>query len=547
MATSYVFNGKLIKIPGSYSEIKSGIKNPPVALPFGNVLVIDTGSGATYGGGAGVSGQLSQGKDSIYQFDNIFDFRDFAKGGLWWLLGQPLFRPGRLGVKGISKIFFIKAATTTPATIQYDFDDSDISTSSPGHGSSLTIKVTDEGLIGNGLLSSGVLTKGFAAKVSKGTIDTSKFIMTFYRGTYKGLDQNNLPFDGITAAQSTAQVVAKSPECTTIQDLLDWMAIDFLFNKNFKLTSSSIVGGGVLSAADYNFWATYNVATGGTEDYSDPLLLDEVLTAVADLDINFILSDKYKTNAISTTNDTIAAAAVNDIKFAPEVYIAGGNDVNDFDSVSLAACTHFDSDSVSIIHGAVKKQSQQGLRIYDSIYHAAAMLGKEAGQEPQVPLAFKALDFDGMTHSLNDKEVTKALDKGLLVTRLSSAGTFDIIKGINSLQRNSFLVNDDGTTASKQIKRIARQLNKEIIVNSYNDLLKDPNGVNRNTLSEVDVNAWLVKYLKSKKATPDVENLIIDFQDIVIVRQADAYKISYKFTPNSEINFLFSTGLIINI
>ena len=71
MATTFNFNGQTIIIPGSYSTIKSGMKNPPIELSFGNILVIDTGSGAGYGGGAGVAGQYSQGKDSIYEFDNI--------------------------------------------------------------------------------------------------------------------------------------------------------------------------------------------------------------------------------------------------------------------------------------------------------------------------------------------------------------------------------------------------------------------------------------------------------------------------------------------
>lgn len=546
MATSFNFNGQTIDIPGSYSTIKSGMKNPPVELSFGNILVIDTGSGAGYGGGAGVAGEFSQGKDSIYEFDNIADFRDFAKGGLWWLLGQPLFRPSGLGVNGISKISYIKAASTTAARMSFHFADADVSVSRSTF-SEFLIAVTDEGLIGNGELVSGNLTKGFAAKLSAGVIDTDAFVLTFYRGTYKGLDQNNLPFDGINEANSTPLVVAKSPEFTNASELASWMKTDFLFNKHFKLISDPvIVGTGELSAADIVTYGSYNLASGGTESYVSAQYLTDVLTAVVDLDINFIFADQYGANAQSAQNYQILSHIVEDSKFKPELYVAGGDDINTFESISLATAVYYDNDAVTVVHGAVKKQSQQGMRIYNSMYHAAAVLGREAGQEPQVPLTFKSLDFDGMTHSLNDKEVKKALKKGVVVTRLEG-NSFDIVKGINTLQENTFLVNDDGTTHSKQMKRIARQLNKEIIVEAKRMLLKDPNGVNRNTLSEVDVKAWLIGYLKLKTATVENDNLILSFQDIVVTRQQDGYFINYKFVPNSEISFLFFTGLIIGV
>lgn len=541
MPTSFVFNGKIVKIPGAYSTIKSGMKNPPIALPYGNVLIIDTGSGAGWGGGAGVAGQFSSGKDSIYEFDNIGDYRDFQKGGIHWLLGQPLFRPGGVGYNGVSKISFIKAATTTGAVIQYDFDDTDASVSGQPSGSSLTIAVTDEGLIGNGTLVSGNLTKGFAGKMSAGVIDPTKFVLTFYRGTYKGLDQNSLPFDGISEANSIATVVAKSPEVSNIQELIDWMRIDYLFNKSFKLVNSTIIGTGDLAPEDLNYYKNYNLASGGTETYGDPALLASVLEAVIDSDINFILSDQYGANATSTNNMSILDHIVNESKFKPELYIGGGNDVNDFRSVSIAAAQAFNNDSVSLVHGGIFKQSQQGLRTYNVLYHTAAMMAREAGLEPQTPITFKNLDFDGMTHTLTDKEAELALDSGVLITRLDGS-TYDIIKGINTLQDNDYLINDNSTTSSKQIKRIARQLNKEIIVNAKQQLLKQPNGVNRGSLSEQDVENWLVGYLKTKKPS-----LILDFSEIVVTRQQDGFFISYKFVANSEISFLFFTGFLVGL
>lgn len=522
------------------------MKNPIIELPFGNILIIDTGSGAGYGGGAGIAGEFSQGKDAIYDFDNISDFRDFAKGGLWWLLAQPLFRPAGLGYNGVSKISYVKAASTVGARMSFHFADADISVSRSTF-SEFLIAVTDEGLIGNGELVAGNLTKGFAAKLSAGTIDTNAFVLTFYRGTYKGLDQNNLPFDGINEANSTPLVVAKSPEFTTATELAAWMKVDYLFNKHFKLISDPvIVGTGELSAADIVTYGSYTLASGGAESYVSTQYLTDVLTAITDLDINFIFADQYGANAQSAQNYEILSHIVETSKFKPELYIGGGDDVNTFESISLATAVYYNNDSVTVVHGGVKKQSQQGMRNYNVMYHAAAVLGREAGLEPQIPITFKALDFDGVAHPLNDKEVIKGLKKGVVMTRLEGS-SFDIVKGVNTLQENTFLVNDDGTTHSKQMKRIARQMNKEIKVESKRTLLKNPNGVNRNTLSAVDVEAWLKKYLKTKIATIENDNLILSYQDIVVTRQQDGYFINYKFVPNSEISFLFFTGLIIGV
>lgn len=551
MSTQFNFNGQNIKIPGVYSNIKSGIRNPSVALPYGNLLIVDTGSGAGYGGGAGIDGELASGKDAIYEFDNIEDFRNFSKGGYWWLLAQPLFRPAGLGVNGVSKIYFAKAATTTAASMTYTFygDGGASLSQSIGNvvnGGVLNIKVTDEGLIGNGTLNGSVLTKGFAAKMSAGKINTSKFVLTFYRGAYTGLDQNGLPYDGISELDSTPVVLAKSPEFDNIQTLIDWMAIDANFLKYFKLTSSLVNGTGVVDADDLADNTAYKLAAGGTESYAASTLIDSTLTAVEDLLVNFILSDKSGSDAQSTINTKLVEFSTVDSKWNPEVYIAGGDDVNTFETYTIAAAEAFDNDSVSIVHGAIYKQSQQGLRTYNALYHAAAYVGREAGLAPQVPLTFKNLDFDGIVHKLNDREVTQALDAGVLTTRLEN-GSFDIVKGINSLQQNTFLVNDNGTTHSKQIKRIARQLNNGIRVNAKAELLKQPNGVNRNTLTINDVESWTAKYLKAQIALPDNDNLILSFQDIVVTRNADAYNISYKFVPNSEISFLFFTGLLIGI
>lgn len=553
MATSFVFNNRTIKLPGAYSTIRSGIRNPALALGFGNTLVIDTGSGVNYGGGAGINGALKSGKDALYTFDNVRDFRNFVKGGIWWLLGGPLFLPGGGANAGISSLTYVRALTTVPAEIDIPFgaqDDSDSDMDSSNDGN-VVIQVRDEGVIGNGQLTGSILSKGYAAKVIAGVVDPTKFIVQFWRGTFKGLDtdvSSGVPYDGIAAADTQAELVVQSPEVNTVQALVDWMqdesGLGFEFNQFFKLKEFTIAPGTdeILSEDITN---GYNLASGGSETFSADRL-NEVLQAIGDLYFDFILADGFGANALSVSNQTIVDWVTNTAKIKPDVYIASGSTAGEF-ATSIAVANSYNSQYVTVVHGGAKKidLGNRAFKEYKSIYKAAALLGREAGLEPQVPLTFKGIGIDGEVHPLNDNQAIQALDEGVLVTRLDN-GSFEVVKGVNTLQNNQYLVNPDGTTHDKQLARIVRQLNKEIVVNAKQQLLKKPNGSNRNTVSTADVKAWLEGYLNSKVADESVDNLILSFSNIEVTVNQDAYEVTYAFVPNFSVSFLFFVGLVID-
>lgn len=557
MSTSFVFEGRRVVIPGAYSVIKSGIKNPALALEFGNTLIIDTGSGTGFGGGAGINGTLKSGIEAINTFDNVRDFRNFVRGGLWWLLGGPLFFPGGGASGGVSSLTYIKAATTVPAEIEVLFgaqEDSDSDTDSTNDGS-VTVQVRDEGVVGNGVLTGDVLTQGYGAKVIAGQSDPTKFILQFWRGTYKGLDtaiSNGVPFDGIAAADTVAELVVQSPEVSTVQELVTWMqntnGIGYAFNQFFKLKTYTL-GSVTDEILSQDLTNGYELAAGGTETFSASDLTD-ALDAIADVNYDFILADKWGADARHANNLAIQTWITTTAKIKPDLYVAAGSTIGEFNSgagSSVAIAQAYNSQYVTVVHGGAKKIDigGQAFKEYKSIYKAAVMLGREAGMEPQIPLTFKGLGIEGELHSLTTKEVTTALDEGVLVSRLDN-GTFDVVKGINTLQNNSFLVNPDGTTHSKQLARIIRQLNKEIVVNARQQLLKKPNGSNRNTLSPEDVKAWLEGYLSTKTATDIDDNLILSFQNVTVEVSGDKYDVTYAFTPNFEVSFLVFTGVMID-
>ena len=118
MATKFMFDNKKISLPGAYSTVQMSAKQLPSTAVFGKILVIDTGSGAGYGGGSGIAGVLANGKDAIYSFNDPQEFRNYVKGGIWSVLGEKLFNPV-VGRAGTPQLLFTRACATTPATMTF--------------------------------------------------------------------------------------------------------------------------------------------------------------------------------------------------------------------------------------------------------------------------------------------------------------------------------------------------------------------------------------------------------------------------------------------
>lgn len=655
MSTKYFFNNQEISIPGAYATVKSGIKNPALALAFGNTLIIDTGSGKFFGGGSGVAGTLKTGKDALYTFNNSGDSRSFFKGGIWWLLSQPLFAPGGGAPAGISSLTYIRAKATVPAEITIPFG-------APGGGvddGSVIVQLRDEGYVGNGVLGDEVratstvtvtsagadgdsisivqsgetlatyvkqsgdtialvvaglvasitavglsevvssnatqlvirsirgkaatpngsaptisvtgtaggsatnfltgaegtrLTRGMGAKVIAGVLDPAKFIVQFWRGTFKGVDSdisNGVAYDNIPELSTVAELLVESPELNTVTALVAWMndtaGAGFVFNTFLKLKTSVIAATDQIVTADIT--PLYIKAIGGTESFSMSNLT-AALSAISDLNFDFILADKWGDKARSAENIAIQDYITNTLKIKPHMVVGGGKALSKWNSGATSSnqmAIAFNSQHVILAHGGVNITDVGGnaFKDYDSIYKAADVVGRIAGIEPQNPPTFKSLGIQGELHKLEDKDVKLGLNSGVLMSREDS-GSFDIVKGINTLQNNQYLVNPDGTTHSVQLGRIIRQLNKEIVVNAKNTLLKKPNGANRKTVSAEDVKTWLEGYLQSKTVTDQRDDLILSFQSIDVKVVQDAYQITYAVVPNFEVSFLFFTGVIVD-
>lgn len=546
MATEVNFEGKKIILPGVYSVVKSGIKNPPITLSYGNILIIDDGLGAGYGGGAGINGTLSNGIDNVYPVDNIEDFRTLTKGGYWYTLAKPLFEPQpQPGINGVSTVYYVRAATTVAAEMSY------IPTGGGGFGGTFEVQCRDEGLIGNGALDSGSvdLRKGYAFKVKVGVLDPAKFIIEFYQGTFTGLAGDGYPYGSSTELNSPPKTIVTSREFTDFNDMVAWATDDAIFQSYFAIKTATVSDTGAMNSGDLK--ATYQLASAGAETFASTDFTD-TLNAVATLRYSFLLSDKYGANAEHANNDLLLSHVLDeDTSFEKMIFIGGGVDSSKFVTESQSASVHFNTDRVVVTHSGVKISSSltpNRIREWDALYTTCLVLGRIAGLEPQTPGTFKTLPLVGVQHELTNAEKKTGLQLGLLMIHYDTqllTPNYTILQAVNTLQNNINMINEDGTTPEISIRRIAAQLNLELTINGRRDLLGNEEGPNLNTLTDRTIIDWTAGQLAFRTATPTDDNLIIEYRNISVTTDQDAKLVTYEFKPNSPINKFFLTGFMV--
>jgi hypothetical protein len=323
MATSIIINGRTVTRPGVYAVVKSGIKTPTLNASYGNVCIIDDGLGAFWGGGAGVNGTLASGIDAVYELTGLQQMRDFVKGGEFWNLAKPLFKPAGNGIPGASRVFIVKAATTTPAQMAYTFDKG-----------SMTIKTRDEGQNANGVLYGGQLSKGYGSKFVASPTNAGKYLLQFFVGTYKGIDPlNNAPYDNVSQANALPSQFMASPECSTVQELIDWCRSSNDFKDSFQLSASSITSNTASAAA---FDCTPLAALVGK--VINVIIQDPVLGAITIASYTPVLNDTA----------TIVAVA---LKTAINLYGNGYSATNTTGSLTVTAPASYGATMNTIVLG----------------------------------------------------------------------------------------------------------------------------------------------------------------------------------------------------
>lgn len=558
MGTTVIVNGRTQTRPGVYAQIKSGVINPPVAESYGNILIVDTGAtsagvptGEGWAIGSGINGTHKSGLDSVLEFGTLDEYRDKIRGGYLWLLGQPLFLPNGKGksIPGASKVFYIKAATTVSASIAFALTGA---VSTP-----LTFKPLGEGTGANGVVVSSNLTAGYGVKLVAGVVDNTKFKFKFYVASYKGLDTQNgsVPFDNISAAQSVPRLLCETPELLTVQEVLDWCNTSYEFLKYFApVATPTIVGGGTITGTHVSAFPGYTLATGGTETYASTDM-DAIVSILDEIDNAIFISTDTGANSMTLNNTKILDFCTNTSKYEKFLFLGGGGStsvsqlkgLSGGNSQNIAA--YFNSDNVIVCHGGKKKafQGVVGLRTYNTLYFAFLAAGRVAGLQPQVPVTLKSVDIDGEVHRLNAEEQEFCIKNGILYSYYDmELKTIVIGQGVTTLLNNNYLVNNDASSFSIQLKRITAQLNKEIISEAKRVFYGSESGPNRNTVSPESVSTWLDGFLKSKIASTNKDELITDFGDIQVTVSQDNLSTQYSFVPNFENSKMVFTGFILD-
>lgn len=544
MATSHIFNGKVVKLPGAYSVVKGQKSNNIIVNNYGKVLIINTSVTNHFGGS--VNGELTKGKDSLVEMVSLQEAQSFLRTGDLYHITTPLFRPSRrAGTVGVSSIYYMNALTTTAPAMTIAF-------TSPA---TMTIKCKDEGVNSNGATGSNYgLATGYGLRIIAGIKTPSKYIFQFWRGTFKGLAADNIPYDGVAKTDCRPDLLFQSPEVSTLAEFVAWANGNSNFVSGFSLTYTDLAEGTYnFQSSDLTSSGQYVLASGGTATYTSSDL-ESALSILSNLDFNIILMTEKAGD--SGSNDTKAARLQYFIQneltgISKDKFLAvPGKDSNSSTdaAANITLAQGFNSDKVWLVHGRVRKNSNLapiGYREFGTVYLTALLTGLIAGLPPQVPPTFKDVDIDGIAFPLTESQKGDIIDGGVLTVHYDQEfGSFVVLRGVNTIKNNTELQNPDGTSCSIQITRICAQLNTDLVINAKMKIFGNPNGSNRFTVSDQYLKDFTEIYLNSKVATETQDNLIVGFNpsDISVTTDKDVKRVNYSFFTNSEINFVFFTG-----
>ena len=528
------FNNRQVVEPGSYTQIVGGTTEARATSSFGKVVIVDTGTGASFGGGSGVNGSHNTGANSVYAFNDLDSFRKWIRGGVLWDIAQYIFTPSS-GEKGAEQLLFISAKTSTKATLTLTL-----------LNGTVKVDTVAEGVGANGVINATSLDleRGFSMKLISGVVDTAKFILQFHVGTYKGADGSGVPFDNISNETAESNLIIQSPEVATLAELNAWMTTNPQLQNHF--TGIVVTGTTAIVAADLVTYPTFTPFAGATETYgtSD---LDDALSAIEEEDFTFFLCDKFGiTDGKGAENVKIQSHIDNVATYEKFMVVGGGKDSTEFDQSGASTfdlTAFFDAKNVFVAHSDVKRvQFGGGFRTYSTLYLAAMTVGRLAGLDPQVPATWKRLSVDEPVHILKKSERERAVLAGVIHLRLI-ADNWVINQDINTLQINDQLIFPNGSSPEGSIMRIASLLNKEIKQQTELAFV----GGNSITSSPADIKAFVEGILTARTAETTIDNLILSFQNVTATQSGTDSTVSYKFVPNGPVNRLFITGTMLDI
>lgn len=417
------------------------------------------------------------------------------------------------------------------------------------------------------------LAQGLAFRLEPGR--SFGYSVVFYKGVHNkaedplnpgfGFNERKLPDVSTNAPLGTNNIVKpevlfRSPDLRTLSDLKRWMQKSPDFNRWFKISQFEIndpVNDAIVNADITNTYTDlnpYTLFTGATTTFT-PGAFAEAVELTKGLDNTFYLALGSGLQATNTNNTAIYELITSDqLNWEKIMVVAAFDDQSSFIgelNSSQAVARYYNSSKVIAVHGAarvVNPEYPSGFRNISTLEKAAKVLGRIAGLEPQAPVTWKDINISGEVHKLSEAEKEVAISSGILSTFYDTElASFVVLLGINTLQDNEFLVNEDAQSYSIQLERIKSQLNKELIFSAKRTFFGSATtGPNRNTISEDSLLTWTKGFLESKVATNERDNLIVRVGAITTRLDQDNYFVDYEFVPNTEVKAIVFTGIMLS-
>ena len=538
MATVVNFHGKKCIEPGSYAAIMYNPTSVVNVSEFGNVMIIDTGlslatvngTNSEFAGGSGINGALNKGLKSVYTFESYEDFVQFMGGGFVADIAQKIFTP-RDGVAGAPKLFYTRAATTTPAKITLVISE----------GNTLELTCKNEGLCGNGIAdSNSILKKGYAAKLVEGSTDGT-YVLQILMGTFMGYDEYGEPFGSYSFEDATPEIITQSPDCKTLTELYNWVINDKVCLAHFKAKQTG--------AASLTATISQTLASGGTTSFDSTSDYSKVLECISEMDISFFLCTNLNADnnaGTSTLNGMLFTHIKQNAKFDEIMVVPGGEGDDDIfgdANCSQSIAKYYDDEKVWTVHGApiVSRKDGNGDKQLKAIYNAAMVVGLNAGMAPQTPLTFKRSGYQSYAYDLTKKERENALQAGIIHMR-NVGGYYCINQGVTTIQNNKQTYTPDGQSMECSIALIKAQLNKELILEGQMRFT----GLTAAQADPESVKTFTDTKLSSFIATALNDNLILGYKNIKVSVKNSNYTITYDFIPNVPVNKTFFVGNVLD-
>lgn len=555
MATTVVFGNKICKLPGSYARVVSGVPRETPLASYNNFLLIDAGFGNGFNSLPGIVGN---GKEKVFALTEE-EANYYVKGGPLEPVVQGLFNPAD-GKAGISTLYLVKAAETTPASDSIGCIGSPLSLFG-GTISATSIKTVEEGEIcntyPNNLTKESQLKKGFLLKCIYKN-DVGKAWVEVWEGTYRGKNYGNADV-GDTEANSAPILVFKSKKCSTPADLVAYLKNPasgfgvYLDAKDLAVTDAP----GIVDSTNFGTTDISEIVkfSGGADAYimsddSSSSGAEESPAAVLTNILGFTIDSDYSCMMVAEpegTNLLLPTAldhVTNDAKGIKMIIAA---EADGADAKLLAVENNSDLLIVTANQGQNKsKVSATGFIDHDALVTAAKVAGRIFGLSPEIPGTLKSIGFEGMVTEPSDTELENYLDAGVITPYYDSdLGYFVLSQAVNSLQQNMELINDDCSTFSIQCKRILAQVVKNLVKQSKVDFWgskgTEDKAANKTNLSEAYVKAWTETLLSKLSVAPNKteNNYLISYEVTKVEIIQDYINVYLAVTVNGEITKIF--------